>query len=89
MNLDTGNNFATDDVYGDLARSCAPYAINVQVKVSIRPGGGPKQPADFSRLAGLLREAGYRGYIVLEYEEPAEPRGACPQHLAKLREAFS
>jgi sugar phosphate isomerase/epimerase len=86
VNLDTGN-FSTDDVYGDLAR-LAPFAVNVQVKVSIRPGGGPKQPTDFARLASILRDAGYQGYIVLEFEEEGDPRTECPKYVDLLREAF-
>lgn len=87
VNLDTGN-FRTADVYGDLAQ-LAPYALNVQVKVVIRPQDGPKQPADFSRLAQILRDAGYRGYVVLEYEEDEDPRVACPRFVQELRTAFA
>ena len=85
VNLDTGN-FHSDDVYGDLAR-VAPYAVNVQVKVSITEKG-VKQPIDFRKLAGILRDAGYRGYVVLEYEEAEEPRAACQRYLDELRAAF-
>jgi sugar phosphate isomerase/epimerase len=87
VNLDTGN-FNTADVYGDLAR-LAPYSLNVQVKVSIRPAGQSKQPTDFNRLAKILQDAGYRGYIVLEFEEPGDPRTECRQHIEKMRVAFS
>lgn len=87
VNLDTGN-FHSRDVYGDLKR-LAPYAVNVQVKVMIRPEGEPEQPADFHRLASILRESGYRGYVVLEYEEKEDPRAACPKWFAQLREAFA
>jgi sugar phosphate isomerase/epimerase len=86
VNLDTGN-FTSDDVYGDLAR-IAPYAVNVQVKVSIRPARGKKQHADFSRLAQIIRDAGYRGYIVLEYEEPEPATAGVPKYMAELKEAF-
>ncbi len=67
VNLDTGN-FRTADPYGDMAQ-LAPYAVNVQVKVSITPAGGMRQHADFRRmsadpgrcrLSGLCR-AGIRG----------------------------
>lgn len=86
VNLDTGN-FHSDDIYGDLARA-APYAVNVQVKVEVAGPDGQRRPTDFSRLAVLLREAGYRGYIVLEYEGSADPRQACPEYVERLREAF-
>lgn len=86
VNLDTGN-FHSEDVYADLAQ-LAPYALNVQVKVVVHPEGGSKQPTDFKQLASILRSAGYRGYIVLEYEESEDPRVACPRYIDALREAF-
>ncbi len=87
VNLDTGN-FHTVDPYGDIAR-LAPYAVNVQVKVSITPAGGERQRADFRRLAQILAAAGYRGYVVLEYEENEDPRVACPRIVDEMRAAFS
>lgn len=87
INLDTGN-FHSADPYADLAR-LAPYAVNVQVKVSMNPGGGKKEPADLRRLAKILSDSGYRGYIVLEYEEKEDPREACPRHIDELRQAFA
>ena len=86
VNLDTGN-FNTPDPYGDLAR-LAPYAVNVQVKVSIHPQGGKRQPIDLKRLAQILKDSGYRGYIVLEFEEPTDPLVECPRYIAEMRRAF-
>jgi hypothetical protein len=73
-------------VYGDLGR-IAPHALNVQVKVVITEGG-QKKPMDFKRLADILRKSGYRGYIVLEYEENENPRIACPEFMDQIRAAF-
>lgn len=89
VNVDTGN-FHTADPYADLAR-IAPYAVNVQVKVAMQPGGRDRKkvPADFSRLAQIMRDAAYRGYIVLEYEEPEDPRQACPRYIDEIRRAFA
>ena len=86
VNLDTGN-FHSDDLYGDLAK-IAPYAVNVQVKVVVSGPDRKKQPSDFPRLAEILSTAGYRGYIVLEFEEPEDPRAACPRYMAEIRKAF-
>jgi sugar phosphate isomerase/epimerase len=86
VNLDTGN-FNTADPYADLAR-LAPYAVNVQVKVSIHFAGGPRQPADMRRLAQILSDAGYRGYIVLEFEEPGDPQSECRRYVDEMRKAF-
>ena len=87
VNLDTGN-FRTKDPYDDIAR-VAPYAVNVQVKVVMKPLEGKTEPADFGRLAEIIGEAGYRGYIVLEYEEAGNPREECPKYLDQLRKAFA
>jgi sugar phosphate isomerase/epimerase len=87
VNVDTGN-FHTADPYGDLAE-IAPYALNVQVKVKIRAAGKPAEPADFKRLAKIMRAAGYRGYIALEFEEAGNPRTECPKYIYQLRDAFA
>ncbi|HSD67185.1 MAG TPA: sugar phosphate isomerase/epimerase family protein [Vicinamibacteria bacterium] len=83
VNLDTGN-FQSADPYADLAR-CAPYAVTVQVKVEIQPKGGPKQEADLGRLVRMLKDAGYRGYVTLEYEAAEAPLTAVPRYLERLR----
>ncbi len=84
INLDTGN-FHTDDPYGDLAK-CAPYAVNVQVKVEIRTRGQEKKKADLPRLMRILREANYQGFVALEYEAKEDPWQALPGLLAEFRE---
>ncbi len=87
VNLDTGN-FHSDDPYAELAQ-LAPYAVNVQVKVSMVPSGKKRERADFARLAQIVRDAGYRGYIVLEFEENDAPREACRRHVDEMRAAFA
>jgi len=87
VNLD-GGNFRTADPYGDLAK-IAPYAVNAQIKVGIHAEGKPKERADFKRTLQILKDAGYRGYIVLEYEEKPEPREAIPALLQELRDVMA
>ncbi len=87
VNLDSGN-FSGDDVYEQFAR-VAPFALNVQVKVSLQGAGNKRQRADFRRLAQILSGTGYRGYIVLEYEESGDPRVDCPKLVDELRDAFA
>jgi sugar phosphate isomerase/epimerase len=86
VNLDTGN-FHSDDLYGEIEK-LAPYALNVQVKVVVAGSDREKKPTDFERLAKILTDSAYRGYIVLEYEEKGDPRKECPAYVKKLREAF-
>jgi sugar phosphate isomerase/epimerase len=87
VNLDSGN-FRTADIYGDLAK-IVPYAINVQVKIHIHPPGKPDEPSDFKRLGQILKTAGYRGYIALEYEGRGDPRQDCPKYIDQIRAAFA
>ncbi len=87
VNLDTGN-FHSDRIYQELEQ-IAPYAINVQIKVTVSGADRKKRPADFARLAKILRGVGYRGYIVLEYEEAGDPRQESGRYLDQLREAFA
>lgn len=87
INFDSGN-FKTADPYASL-EMIAPYAMNAQVKVTVSPEGGKKQEADLARIVGMLKATGYRGYIVLEYEEDPEPREAIPPLLKRLREIIS
>jgi len=87
INLDTGN-FHSDNLYGELEQ-VVPYAVNVQVKVVVHGPDKVKKPADFDHLAKILDGAGYRGFVVLEYEEDGDPRQECPRYADLLREAFS
>jgi sugar phosphate isomerase/epimerase len=87
VNLDSGN-FHSDDPYGELER-IAPYALNAQIKVVMSGPDKKKVPADFKRLANILRGAHYRGYVVLEYEESGDPREESAKYLEDLRTAFA
>jgi sugar phosphate isomerase/epimerase len=86
VNLDSGN-FHSDDPYAELAE-IAPYALNAQVKVVTSGPDKKKVPTDYAKIAKILRDANYRGYVVLEYEEAGNPREECPRHLEQLRRAL-
>ena len=85
VNLDTGN-FVSETPYDDLKR-CAPYAVNVQVKANMKSPSGERYPADFDRIADILRDANYQGFVVLEFEEE-DSREQIPRFLDQLRQAF-
>lgn len=84
VNLDTGN-FRSADPYADLAK-VAPYAVNVQVKTEVTPAGGKRTEADFKRIVDILRQAGYRGYLALEYEAAENPMTAVPKAVEALKQ---
>ena len=83
VNFDSGNIARTSNPYKELAR-IAPYTISAQIKVEI-PVDGSKEHADLARIINLLKNANYRGYIVLKYERGEDPYKAIPGCLKKLR----
>jgi sugar phosphate isomerase/epimerase len=85
INLDTGNFPA--DAYAQIEQ-CAPYATNVHFKTEVHSAGGT-QPADWPRILGILANAGYRGYLALEYESTEDPLGTVPKLIGKMKEAIS
>ena len=83
VNWDTGN-FHTADPYADLEK-LAPYAVTVQIKTEVQRKGMQKEEADLKRLTDILRGAGYRGYVVLEYEAAEDPMQGVPRAVAALK----
>jgi len=82
VNLDTAN-FRTADPYAAVAE-VAPHAVTVQLKTDVHPAG-KTEPADLSRLIGILREVRYRGYVALEYEGAENAKTAVPRHVRTLQ----
>ena len=82
VNLDTAN-FKTK-IYEQIAM-IAPLAVNVQVKAMVRDENGPAE-SDWNRVAKLLAENKYRGYLALEYEEKEPALEATPALFAKLKQ---
>ncbi len=87
INFDSGNFFSADP-YADLEQ-IAPYAVNAQIKLSVKTADKKKSPSDLKRVISILRQAAYRGYVVLEYEEPEDPRVEIPKAVDKLRELIA
>lgn len=83
INFDSGNFRTTVDPYAEL-EMIAPYAVNAQVKVEIFPNG-QRQDTDLARVLGILRKAGYSGWVALEYEASEDPMVAIPKWLQKLK----
>ncbi len=87
LNLDTGN--FPPDVYKQI-EMCAPRTLTSHVKVSVQTGGEKKNrdPADYARIVRTLRNANYRGFISLEYEDAEDQMVGVPKQLKKIREAI-
>ncbi len=86
MNVDTGN--YPGDPYEGLQK-LAPYAHIIQAKTYQGGGVWYTLDLDYKRIAKILREAGFKGWISLEMEgkEPADT--AVPKAYRTLREAFT
>ena len=83
--MDTGN--FLEEPYDKIAK-IAPRAVFVQAKTY--PGGGEfyTLELDYKRIARILADAGYKGWVSLEMEGKEAPETALPKSLAMLREAF-
>lgn len=84
--MDTGN--FLEDPYDKLA-AMAPKTVYVQAKTYYGGGLWYALDLDYARIAGILRQANYHGYVALEFEGKEDWRTAIPKSLAVLRKAFS
>jgi len=83
--MDTGN--FLEDPYDKLAQ-IAPRTVYVQAKTYYGGGEWYTLNLNYKRIAGILRQAGYSGYVTLEFEGKENPETAVPKSLAMLRKAF-
>lgn len=83
--MDTGNYLRTDgDAYAQM-RELAPLAVLVHAKSYIGGGEWYDLDIDYGRVGAILGEAGYRGYVSLEFEGRADPATAVPAALGEIR----
>lgn len=85
VTMDTGN--FLEDPY-DRLELLAPKTVLVQTKTYYGGGLWYTLELDYPRIAKMLRQHNYRGYVSLEFEGKAPPLEAVPQSLAMLRAAF-
>lgn len=86
VTLDTGN--FLEDPYDKLAK-LAPKTVLLQTKTYHGGGLWYTLDLDYDRIAGIMRKAGYRGWVSLEFEGKEDPKTAVPKSLAMLRKAFA
>jgi len=85
VTLDTGN--FLEDPYDRLAR-LAPQTVLLQAKTYFGGGRWYTLDLDYARIAKLIRNAGFRGYVSLESEGRENPMTAVPKSLDLLRTHF-
>jgi sugar phosphate isomerase/epimerase len=86
INADTGN--FPGDPYEGIAK-LAPHASIVQAKTYYGGGEWYTLDLDYKRIAGILKKAGFKGWVSLEMEGKESPDAAVPKSLEVLRAAFS
>lgn len=86
VTMDTGN--FLEDPY-DRLEQLAPKTVLVQTKTYHGGGLWYELDLDYPRIAKMLREHKYRGYVSLEFEGREDPRSGIPKSLAMLRETFA
>lgn len=84
--LDTGN--FLENSYEQM-KALAPRAVLIQAKTYHGGGEWYTLDVDYPRVASILRDAGYQGYVSLEMEGKEDPATAIPKSLVTLRAAFS
>ncbi len=84
--MDTGN--FLENPY-DKLKQIAPHTAFVQAKTYYGGGVYYTIDLDYDRIAAILKQVNYRGYISLEFEGEEDYRTAIPKSLALLRKAFS
>jgi L-ribulose-5-phosphate 3-epimerase len=65
INLDCGN-FRKDGCKE--VERCAPFAAATHIKTNMSSPDGNREAADWVKLFGILANAGYRGYVSVEFE---------------------
>lgn len=84
--MDTGN--FMDNPYDKLAK-IAPKTVFVQAKTYDGGGEFYTLNLDYARIAKILRDVNYTGYVSLEMEGKENPETAVPKGLATIRAGFA
>ena len=85
VTLDTGN--FLENPYERLAQ-LAPRTVLMQCKTYFGGGRWYTLDLDYARIAGIMKKAGFKGYVSLEFEGKEDPLAAIPKSLQLLRKHF-
>ena len=86
VTLDTGN--FLEDPY-DKLEMLAPHTVLMQAKTYYGGGTWYTLDLDYQRIAEIMRQHNYAGYVSLEFEGKESEQTAIPKSLELLRNAFS
>jgi L-ribulose-5-phosphate 3-epimerase len=83
--MDTGN--FLEDPY-DKLKLIAPKTVYVQAKTYFGGGEWYTLDLDYKRIAGILADVNYSGYVAVEFEGKAPADESVARSVAMLRDAF-
>jgi L-ribulose-5-phosphate 3-epimerase len=86
--LDTGNFNFCETPYAEM-EVLAPHAALVHAKSYADGGIYYSADLDYAQIIRILKQAGYEGYLSLEFEGRAHPDEGIPEGLARLRSALA
>jgi sugar phosphate isomerase/epimerase len=91
--LDTGNLLITDQEpwqpdYAGMER-LAPHAVLVHTKTYFGGGEWYALNLDYARIAAMLRQVNFRGYVSLEFEGKEDAATAVPRSVEILKSHFA
>ena len=86
VTADTGN--FLENPYEKL-KQIAPNTVLIQAKTYFGGGRWYELDLDYPRIAKIFKDAGYKGYVSLEFEGNDDPLKGIPKSLELLREAFA
>ena len=85
VTLDTGN--FLEDPYDRLTQ-LAPQTVLMQCKTYFGGGRWYTLDLDYARIARIMKQAGFQGYVSLEFEGKEDPLTAIPKSLQLLSRHF-
>ncbi len=85
LNLDIGS-YRKHDPYEEIKKSI-PYAVTWQIKENVWIDG-KETPTDLVKLFGIIKNAGYRGYLPLETLGAGDPYQKVPVFLESVKFAL-
>ena len=85
VTMDCGN--FPDEPYRKLSQ-IASHTVLVHAKTYFGGGEWYSLDLDYGRIADIVRQVGFTGYISLEYEGREDPLTAVPKSIALLRQHF-
>ena len=87
LNVDIGSLRTTDDPYAEIAL-LAPYAYTWQVKELVYRRN-KEERVDLTKIARILKEARYRGYVPIETLGPGDAKEKVRRYLDEFRAAIA